>query len=640
MGQAQRSLEQNPSVAAESRRGSSPGPRPRRHGGSTLELRVLLIEDNPGDAALVEDWLHELPGIDVRLRCTPELGGALALLGTERFDAVLVDLGLPDAAPTEILDRLLGLRSSAAVIVVTGTGDERLRQHALTRGALDYLAKSDSGARLLGPRVLAAVERRRRESIQRQLEAWISTAPDATVVTSEAGRVLFVNRAALELFGRSEEDFLADNLSFSLEEGATTELDILRAGQHRVGEMRVARTEWNGTPALVATIRDNTERRAAELQLAAADRLATIGTMAASVAHEINNPTAAILVNLELAARSIAGRGDLGELAQLLEDACEAADRVQMIAQDMRLLSRGADEQLEAVELQRVVDTTLRLANHQTQHRTRVVVSMERGLPLVRAHQGRLGQVLLNLIVNAAQAVPEGHEFDSRITIACKRRDQAFVELSVSDTGAGMSEEVLRRLFTPFFTTKPAAHGTGLGLAICQRIIATCGGTIEVESEVGFGSTFRVVLPVATAEPEETLGPASEPPPSSGGARLLVVGHDTRITQNLARSLRANHDISIAYSCRAALGLLRGGERFDLILCEAALPDMPGTALYDTLEHELPEAARRITFLVNAGASARVQRALERIPNPKLVQPVAPEAVVELVERALRGGRS
>jgi C4-dicarboxylate-specific signal transduction histidine kinase len=265
--------------------------------------------------------------------------------------------------------------------------------------------------------------------------------------------------------------------------------------------MRVVPVEWHGLPALMATIRDNTERRKAEVQLAAVDRLVAIGTMAASVAHEINNPLAAMIVNLEIAANVAGAQPGLEELSQLIADTREAASRVRTIASDLRTLSCANDERTEVVELSRVIESALRLASHETRRRARVTVNVPADLPAVQAHESRLGQVLTNLVVNAAQAMQESDLEQNLLRIAGRRRDESSVEISVTDNGAGMSEQILDRLFTPFFTSKPPSQGTGLGLSICKRIVDSYGGRLEVESQVGVGSTFRVILPVAPQTP-------------------------------------------------------------------------------------------------------------------------------------------
>lgn len=459
-------------------------------------LRVLLIEDNPGDADWTQEHLTDLGNYQVELTRAPRLEEGLRELASQAFDAVIVDLFLPDASPEQTLAHIRKTRESVAIIVLSGTDDEFTRREALRSGAQDFLSKGPSAGPMLARCLLGAVERHRAQSNQRQLQRWMAATPEAIIVTDESGQVHFANAAALELFGRTEAEFFAERLHFSLNEGTSTELEINRDGERRFGEMRVVRVEWRGGPALMATIRDNTERRKAEVQLAAVDRLVAIGTMAASVAHEINNPLAAMIVNLELAAGVASAHPGLEELRQLIADTREAASCVRTIANDLRTLSRASDGRAQSVELAQVVDSALRLASHETRHRARVTVELAPDLPAVRADGARLGQVLTNLVVNAAQAMTRPDLEHNQIHIVAKRRGDAQIEICITDNGAGMSDEVLDRLFTPFFTSKPPSQGTGLGLSICKRIVDSHGGQLEVESHVGVGSTFRVILPL------------------------------------------------------------------------------------------------------------------------------------------------
>jgi C4-dicarboxylate-specific signal transduction histidine kinase len=481
-------------------------------------LRVLLIEDNPGDADWVEEHLSELGNYQAELTRAPRLEEGLRELTSQAFDAVIVDLSLPDASPAQTLAHIRKTRESVAIVVLSGTEDPQMRRQALRSGAQEFLTKGTNTGLILGRCLLGAVERHRAQSIQRQLQRWMAATPEAMIVADESGQVQFVNAAATQLFGRTEAEFFAERLHFSLTEAASTELEIVRNGEHRFGEMRVVPVEWHGLPALMATIRDNTERRQAEVQLAAVDRLVAIGTMAASVAHEINNPLAAMIVNLEIAANVASAHPELEALGQLIADTREAASRVRTIANDLRTLSCANEERAEVVDLPRVIESALRLASHETRHRTNVVVTLDDDLPTVHANESRLGQVLTNLVVNAAQAMQTSNLEQNLIRIAGRRHGADSVEISVTDNGAGMSEQILDRLFTPFFTSKPPSQGTGLGLSICKRIVDSYGGRLQVESQIGVGSTFRVFLSTKAEAPRRSappLGRSNAPEPQS-----------------------------------------------------------------------------------------------------------------------------
>ncbi|WPB77020.1 ATP-binding protein [Archangium violaceum] len=254
--------------------------------------------------------------------------------------------------------------------------------------------------------------------------------------------------------------------------------------------------------------------QSAQEQLLFADRLASVGRLAAGVGHEINNPLAYILSNLryvhqELKEQPGAPSSEAREeMISALSEASEGAERVRLIVQDLRSLARPDDVALGPVDLAEVVRGSAKMARHEVRDKARLVEDCG-GVPPVQANAARLGQVFLNLIINAAHAIPPGQAQENEIRVAARLSAPERVTVEVRDTGAGISPENLRRIFDPFFTTKPIGVGTGLGLSVCHRIITALGGEIRVESEPGRGTCFFITLPVA-----ESSGDAG--PPSSG----------------------------------------------------------------------------------------------------------------------------
>ncbi|HEX8435582.1 sensor histidine kinase [Archangium sp.] len=240
----------------------------------------------------------------------------------------------------------------------------------------------------------------------------------------------------------------------------------------------------------------------AQEQLLFADRLASVGRLAAGVAHEINNPLAYILGNLRFAQGELRGlmgapsEEDRQELLSALGEAHEGAERVRFIVQDLKMLSRPDDMALDAVSLDTVVRSAAKMAHHEVRDRARLVHECD-GVPAVRANAARLGQVFLNLFINAAHAIDPGRVGENEIRVVARIAAPGQVLVEVRDTGSGISAEHLGRIFDPFFTTKPVGVGTGLGLSVCHRIITALGGEIRVESEEGRGTAFFITLPVA-----------------------------------------------------------------------------------------------------------------------------------------------
>jgi signal transduction histidine kinase len=243
--------------------------------------------------------------------------------------------------------------------------------------------------------------------------------------------------------------------------------------------------------------------RSTQAQLLFADRLATIGQLAAGVGHEINNPLAFILANLGFAQRVLdesrftPSKQEGEEMAEALAEAREGAERVRVIVQDLKMLARPDEEESGPVDLALVLRSAVKLAAHELRQRARVVEVLD-GVPPVRGNSARLCQVFLNLLINAGHAIPRGEVERHRISLAARVEDSEHVVVEVSDTGCGIPPEHLERIFEPFFTTKPAGVGSGLGLPVCQRIITAHRGSISVTSEVGQGTTFQVRLPLHT----------------------------------------------------------------------------------------------------------------------------------------------
>ena len=429
-----------------------------------------------------------------------------------------------------------------------------------------------------------------------------------------------------------------------------------RAGAWRwiQNRAKVVRSDQQGRPTrMVGAYTDVTEKRMLQSRLLLADRMASVGTVVAGVAHEINNPLAYVVSSLGFAREALAkltapgGGSALGaapellvEVRQALDEAREGTDRVRTLVRDLRTLSRSDDDAQGPSEVNKVLQSSLRFAAHETRSRARVVTQLGQ-VPLVEASSSRLGQVFLNLILNAAQAIPEGHSEKNEIRVVSRVDvDGAKVAVEIHDTGSGMSREVMSRIFEPFFTTKRVGEGTGLGLAICHGIVTGAGGSIQVESREGRGTSFRVLLPVAaTAHAEPAQAPATPAPASPRRrGRILVIDDEPQLGRSIERLLVPNHDVVFRTSAREALALLAKGERFDLILCDLMMPDLTGMDLHERLAALQPEVAKRIVFITGGAFTERAKQFLDAVPNRHLEKPFTTEAIQKVVRDALLSG--
>jgi signal transduction histidine kinase len=428
-----------------------------------------------------------------------------------------------------------------------------------------------------------------------------------------------------------------------------TAVEVIRGGAHDfMAKGKFARL----IPAVKRELREaqhRMERAQLEAQLLISDRMASVGTLAAGVAHEINNPLAALMANLDFAIRDLdVLRGSLrsesaendwvavrlGEIEEPLRDAKDCADRVRQIVRDLKIFSRSEEVERGAVDVRRVIESSIRMAWNELRHRARLVKEYGE-VPPVEANEGRLGQVFLNLIVNAAQAIPEGSADKNEVRISTKLDAQGRVVVEVKDTGGGIPEEIMPRIFDPFFTTKPVGVGTGLGLAICRRIVTDLGGSIAVESQVGKGTTIRTALPAATISAEPAR-PSIPPAVAVRRSRILIVDDEAAVGRALERMLSTEHEVKVLAAARDAIEHIARGERFDLILCDLMMPQVTGMDLHDELTRIAPDQAERMVFMTGGAFTSRAREFLEQARNPRLEKPFDTATLRALVHSMLR----
>jgi two-component system, cell cycle sensor histidine kinase and response regulator CckA len=455
------------------------------------------------------------------------------------------------------------------------------------------------------------------------------------------GHIVYANAALVsslgfeqprELVGRRLEEFILDESPSA--EGPPVLMTGERRLKRRDGKVRVAELAslpvlFDGQPAVVCIARDVTEQRQLQTRLGLADRMASMGTLAAGIAHEINNPLSFVITNLGFLSDELA-REQREEVRSMLAEAREGAERVRRIVRQLKTFSRPDEERLEPVDPHAVLDSAVILAANEIKHRARL--RREYGpVPRVLGNEGRLCQVFLNLVVNAAQAIPEGAVERHEIRLVTRLGGDGRVVVEIRDTGGGIPQEVLGRIFDPFFTTKPVGVGTGLGLSICHGIVTSMSGDISVESEPGHGTTVRVVLPVARAQgvPEEKPAQAA-PTPSTRRGRVLIVDDEPAVGRALRRILR-EHDVELATSGRQALERLKADSHFDVVLCDVMMPDLGGKDLYEAVRSAGMGLEERFIFVSGGAFTPGARDFLARVPNVTLEKPFDEVAVKRVV---------
>ena len=362
-------------------------------------------------------------------------------------------------------------------------------------------------------------------------------------------------------------------------------------------------------------------------------RITSMGTLAAGLAHEINNPLSFVVGNLSYLrdmideCPGVLQRVELDEMGQVLAHAREGADRVRRIVGDLRALAIGEETDIGEVTLDTIIDSTLRMASNQLHHRATVVREYA-GAPPVVANPSQLGQVLLNLVLNAAHALPEGRAAENTITVSARGAGDE-VHIAVEDTGCGIAPEVLPRIFDPFFTTRKVGDGMGMGLAICHHLVKSFGGSIDIASQVGKGTRVRIVLRRAQGTGVHAADPRAARAKTKA-RRILMVDDEPMVLDLLGRVLKGN-ELVRAENGREALDRIAENPDFDIIFCDLMMPELTGMDVYMRLRAEHPGAEERIVFISGGTFTKEMRAFIDSVPNPKLDKPFDTRAVRQIV---------
>ncbi len=503
-------------------------------------------------------------------------------------------------------------------------------------------------------------ERLRNEARFREL---IESAPEPIGIIRD-GYFLYANPAYRRVLGFSDAAALYSTPTRSILDPAEVAVCVAREARLQDGQKQPPQTyhvrrtdgtvlllevssvyfEYEGKPAILNMGRDITARRRLEAQLVQNDRLAALGTLAAGVAHEINNPLAYLMLNLEWVVRNLPGMShdpeSVRSLVSMLEEAQQGAERVSMIVRDLRSFSRADGETRRAVDLATVAQSAVKIAGHEIRRHARVVTTFNAASP-VWANDARLEQVIVNLLLNAAQSMPEADAPRNEIRVSVRGLDGQTL-LEVCDNGAGIAADVLPRIFDPFYSTKPVGVGTGLGLSICHGIVTSLGGKISAYSAPGEGSTFRVTLPTTERRDAEP-GSASELPtlpslPRGVRAKVLIVDDEAPIANLLRELLASEHDVAAATSAHEALAILDSKTSFDVIFCDLMMPELSGIELYEMVRKRKPGLEGRIVFMTGGGFTAGAAEFLASVANRRLEKPFS-LGLVEEIAREMAASR-
>jgi PAS domain S-box-containing protein len=514
------------------------------------------------------------------------------------------------------------------------------------------------------------------------LRVLLDRSPDAMLI-HRGGSIVYANAAFAAVLGVESADALVGQTILSLihpsdRDGAEASIRHILATDEpeparetrmvppqgdalRLLDIAAMPIVFDNERSILAIARDLTEKRRIDAQLRVTDRMASMGTLAAGVVHEVNNPLGYAVANIgfameelarvesllvphgdedadALTARLTQARVALQPIAEALQEARQGGERVRQIVRDLRTFSRVDDDRRGLLDVRRVLESAINMAYNEIRHRARLVKDYG-ATPLVEGSEARLGQVFLNLLVNAAQSIPEGGAEQHRIRVVTGTDAQGRCVVEVLDTGHGIAAGDLRRIFEPFFTTRPGT-GTGLGLSICHNIVASMGGEIAVESAIGKGTTVRVSLP--RTRDASAPAPASDAAPDSavGGAgrtrgRVLVVDDEVMMARAVQRLLEGEHDVVILTDPFKAVELLASGAYFDAMLCDLMMPTMSGMEVYDAVLRSQPKLARRIVFMTGGAFTTRATQFLESVDNARVEKPLDRAALRAAIRRQM-----
>lgn len=497
-----------------------------------------------------------------------------------------------------------------------------------------------------------AIIRNRSEKSLGEQERWLSTAidsiADGVVTVDRSASVTYMNAVAERLLARSASASKGQPIALiaplHLSTGHETHPIVVALDGRRSQRVVAKLSGRNNAPDLlvgcsaapvidngkllgaVMVFRDLSDEQAQQKQLEMADRLASLGTLAAGVAHEINNPLTTLVGNLEM----LRDAPNHDEAEVLLSNCDDAARAITATIRDLATLSRFQPAPRPAhCDVLQAVNWAVRIASIHTKHVATVAVDVP-SMTLVDLDETRVGQIVLNLIINAAHAFGVGRIAQSAIMIRAAAVGSR-VTIEVEDNGPGMPQHVRDHAFEPLHTAAGVGHGTSLGLSICHGLVVAAGGSIHIHSQEGRGTCVSLTLP---RHPDPIL-PEHDPAQKSHRIHVLVIDDEPFIRTTIGRTLSKRHDVSLAASGEAALAEITRAEP-DVIVCDITMPQMSGKDFFHALSAQHPALADRVIFMTGGATTDEISDFLQHTTRPVLQKPFAGAVLEAALQSVLR----
>jgi len=585
-------------------------------------IRVLLVEDNPGDVRLFTELVRSTGAKSFIVEHVSTLRAGLEKLSTEQFDIMLLDLSLPDEQGLSTLTRAHAHAPNVPIVVLTGRGDEALAIQAVRAGAQDYLFKGQVDGDLLVRSIRYATERRRAlKALERREEHFrslIENSLDLVSILNVDGTIRYASPSHERILGFTVEEMVGQNVFSFIHpddvagvqatfKGGTSAVSVQCRFRHKDGSWRVLESFGSNLSNLAAVSgvvvnsRDITDRKRLEEQLHHSQRLEAVGRLAGGVAHDFNNLLMIISGYSQILLDSMR---PADPARTQLEQVVKAAERATDLTHQLLAVSRRQVTRPTVLNLNTLLHAMDLMLRRVIGEDIELISALAPGLAMVRVDPGQIEQVVLNLAVNARDAMPEG----GRLTIETFNLDYSgedfnlkpgrHVALVISDTGCGMDAQVLSRLFEPFFTTKE--QGNGLGLSTSYGIIKQNGGDILVDSTPGSGTTFRIYLPAV--EPSNVEMSESRPALLPRGTETILLVEDEDSVRRVVETMLKRHGYEVLSSTSPAEAMAivdRHPKTIDLVITDMMMPGMSGREMAERLLQRRP--AMRVLFVSGYG---------------------------------------